>query len=174
MMRNQSLLWAIGVRIVVVTLTVTISGCLGYVPGRQTYWDSEVRDMCAKDGGFTVYEKVRISRADVERGVLPRNWPSGQIGKVDPIIGFAPKALARPDAPIYAVDEGNTIIRDWNPRVIRTQERVERRDGVVVARYVLYTRSGGDVPSPSHPSSYTCPDIHPMFQELSKQLIVVE
>jgi hypothetical protein len=148
-------------------------GCMGYVPGRQTYWDAKIRSLCKKDGGFTVFERVRVSKADIEREILPLSWPSG-LGQGVPQVGFAPKELAHPEAPVYSVRESETVLREWNPSVVRRQARVQRRNGKVVARYVLYSRGGGDFPSHAHPSGFTCPDIHPMFQEFSKQLFIVE
>ena len=153
---------------------VALAAVFDYLPGRQTYWDYKITSLCENDGGFTVLKPIHISKAAIERGVLPRTWPSGQIGKGEPTIGFAPKPLAHPEAPVYSVEESENVLREWNPRVTRRQAAVQRPSGEVVARYVMYGRGGGDFPSFAHPSSFTCPDIHPMFQRFSEKLFVVE
>jgi hypothetical protein len=66
---------------------------MGWVPGRQSYWDAKVKEMCNKDGGVTIYERVSVPKIDLERGVLP-------VG-ADGQIGISLGALAHPDAPIY-------------------------------------------------------------------------
>lgn len=43
-------------------LTAVLTGCIGYVPGHQSYWDAQVREMCGKDGGVKIIETVRLNR----------------------------------------------------------------------------------------------------------------
>jgi hypothetical protein len=113
-----------------------------------------------------VYEQVKVTRAQIDQGILPR-YADGQVS-------FSVRELAHAQAPIYAVDERETVLREWSPRVVRKQARVERRSGEVVARYVIYSRGGGDFPSPSHGSGFVCPDIHAMFRALSTRLFIIE
>lgn len=51
-------------------IAAVLTGCAGYVPGRQTYWDAQVREMCAKDGYVRIFEKVSISKKELDRMIL--------------------------------------------------------------------------------------------------------
>jgi hypothetical protein len=153
-------------KLVVAVLVATLLGCIGYVPGRQTYWDARVQEMCAKDGGVTIYERVRISKGDLDRRILP-------ITK-DGKIGVAPEQLAHPSAPVYARNK-TAVLREGNPGVWRSEwEIVRRSDGKVVARWVAYSRSGGDIPSPAHDSRVTCPELSRISSDLHQLFIVEE
>lgn len=150
-----------------VLLAATLASCMGWVPGRQSYWDEKVKEMCEKDGGVTVFERVRISKAEISRHVLPMT--------ADGRLGFTTKALAHPDAPIYAV-ERTTHIRDGNPRVQRVESEIVRRaDQVVVAKWVIYARAGGDFPTGlSDGTNFICPDLQKMTSDLHEKLFMIE
>lgn len=129
-------------------LTITFTGCMGYVPGQQSYWDAQVKEMCEKDGGVQIFEKLRISKTDIH--LLERT--NGNISVLA-------KNLSHPNAPAYAVNKV-TILKEGNPSVWRSEWNIVRRvDKVIVARWVAYSRSGGEVPSPAHGSRITCPDL---------------
>lgn len=128
-------------------LFTVLAGCMGYVPGQQSYWDAQVKEMCEKDGGVTIHEQVNISMEQA----------SG-LQKVGPYFSIPPRATAKSNAPAYW-DETVTILRDSNPRVWRSEQVVRRHDDEkIVARVVRYIRVGGDIPSIAHPSSFSCPD----------------
>lgn len=132
----------------IVLLTVPLSGCLGYVPGRQSYWDARVKELCEKDAGVTVYERVALTQAEYKllRGPGP--------GVVIPS-----KKSAGPDAPYFTETE-DTIIRGGDPQVSRRETRIIRSaDGKTLSRWITYGRIGGDIPSPAHRSSFGCRDI---------------
>lgn len=132
----------------VVALAAALAGCMGWVPGRQSYWDAKVKEMCEKDGGVQILEKLHITRTDIEF-----------LEKVDGKISVPIKELAHPRSPAYAVNKSE-ILRDGNPGVWRSEwEIVRRTDNVIVARWVAYTRVGGDFPSHAHESRFTCPDL---------------
>ena len=144
-----------------VLLTVAVlSGCAGYVPGAQSYWDARVKDMCEKGGGVNIYQTLHLSKEEMDR--LPR---------VDDFIDVPIKRAAKPDTPAYA-EITVTIIHEHNPQVTRTEAKIIRQaDKVVVARWIVYSRFGGDFPSPSHPSTFRCPklrkinaDLQPLFE----------
>jgi len=139
--------------ITVVLLVCTLTSCAGYVPGRQTYWDHQVKELCEKDGGMTILERIRISRADVERGIQPRVWILGKR-----FIGAAVRELAHPDALVH-YEENHTVIREMNPSVGRTElVFIRRKDGATIGKYVYYGRGGGDFPTGlTHDSSFLCP-----------------
>src|SRR5690349_14521099 len=99
------------------TMTL-LSGCSGYAPTAKSYWDERVKELCAKDGGVTVYQKVHISQADIDRHVLPMT--------AEGRLGFARKELAHPDAPIYSLDKVTTL-KEGNPTVRRIESVIVRR-----------------------------------------------
>ena len=155
------------VEVSAVLASITIlAGCAGYVPGAKSHWDSKVKEMCKKDGGVTVYQQVHVSKDEVSRHVLPTN--AGRLS-------VAPKGLAHPDAPVYAIDRVTTL-KEGNPIVRRTEtDIVRRRDGAVVAKLVRYARLGGDFPpGVMEGSSFVCPDPLAMYLELSNRLFIVE
>jgi hypothetical protein len=124
-----------------------VTACAGYVPGRQSYWDEKIREMCANDGGVLIYRKMPISKADFDR-----------LGRVGAHVAIPPRPLSR-TTDLVVADESTTVLRDANPRVWRSEQLVKRTsDGAVLAKVVRYSRVGGDIPSPSHSSHFGCPD----------------
>lgn len=133
--------------LIVSLILMALSACAGYVPGRQAYWDAQVREMCEKDGGVTIYEQIVVTTAQAEK--LP---------KVAGLFGVAPESLAKPYEPAF-IRIHLTLIREGNPSVVREQQDIIRRsDGQVIGRAISYGRGGGDIPSPAHPSGFSCPD----------------
>ncbi len=130
----------------VVGISTTMAGCMGWVPGRQSYWDDQVRELCKKDGGVTVYEHVKLTQSEYQRlgganGVIPV-----------PRTG-SPASVGRP----YVADTKITMIHESTPQVYREETTIVRTsDGKVLSRVVDYVRFGGDFPSPAHDSSYAC------------------
>lgn len=148
-------------------IVVWLGGCAGYVPGRQTYWDAKVKELCARDGGVTVYQKVRLTREQLGKGVLPTT--------ADGRIGVAIKALTHPEAPVYAVDKITTL-NERNPRVTRVETNIVRTTGdAIVAKRVRYARFGGDFPTGiSEPSTFLCPEAQRLATELHQRLFEIE
>ena len=145
-----------------VALTSILAACVGYVPGRQSYWDAQIKEMCANDGGVRIFERLRVSKTDIAR-----------LGTIGEKIGIPTKSLAHPDAPAYA-DLRITYIREADPVVSRHETSVIRRsDQSIIAKWVAYTRSGGDLPGPGHPSHYSCPQHSQIVSDL-QQLFIVE
>jgi hypothetical protein len=123
-----------------------LGGCAGYAPGRQSYWDAQIAEMCKKDGGVTIFEQVQISKFKYQK--LARS--GGYVGVVS-------KRLLTEDDVVYA-EWAEQILHDSNPRVRRIEQVIKRRDNDrPVARVVSYGRTGGDIPSPAHESSFACP-----------------
>lgn len=138
-----------GMKKILITLlpTVMLMGCLGYMPGLQSYWDAQVREMCEKDGGVKIFEHIIVSP---EQAVL--------LPKVGGYYGVVPEELSKPQEPAF-VRFRRFVIRDGNPTVSRIQQDIIRRsDGRIVGQVVSYGRGGGDFPSYAHPSSFGCPD----------------
>lgn len=125
---------------------VATNGCMGYVPGKQSYWDAKVEDMCKADGGMTTYEQVLISQEDYRRF-------NGSAG----VIFISDERSMRPGYP-FASRTTEQVLNDDNPRVVRRETYYFRRsDRKVLAKAVEYSRVGGDVPSFGHPSMFYCP-----------------
>ncbi len=119
-----------------------------FYEGRKAYWDSEVREMCEKDGGVKVYAKITIAREQYEK--LPKSGGS---------VAILPEAHSKSDEPAFAVEK-EIVLKEWAPRVARWEKLIKRRsDGKVIGILVTYYRSGGDSPiSYAHPSSFSCPE----------------
>ncbi len=89
----------------------TLVGCMGYMPGLQTYWDSEVRELCAKDGGVKIFEHIVVSPTQAQ--LLP---------KVGDFWGVAPEKLAKPYEPAFTRTR-ETVLREFNPSVINWNKK---------------------------------------------------
>ncbi|WP_154716613.1 hypothetical protein [Sterolibacterium denitrificans] len=130
---------------------VSLTGCEKY------RLDAEVRELCAKDGGIKVYEKVTLP---------PEKFD--QYGN----IRIPTKKDAKPSDEYYYDDE-DTYFRKGDPydgpNMWRSHTKVVRRsDGKVLGESIRYTRVGGDIPGPWHPSHFSCYDMDiPMDLEKS-------
>lgn len=129
-------------------VAVVLGGCMGWAPGRQAYWDAQVKEMCEKDGGVTVYERVKLTQSEYQ-----------QLGGARGIVPVPSRNTARTGNPFVA-DTTITKIREWNPEVYRQETLIIRvADGKILSRQIQYGRIGGDFPSPGHPSSYGCREV---------------
>lgn len=142
------------------SLSITIgitTACDGYLPGRQADWDAKVRAMCEKDGGVRIFEKVPVSDADLTA-----------LGKADGAISVPIKEAAHPDAPVYAVLKRTRLGGEGNVGIGRVESSITRRkDGVVVARWVAYSRSGGEPPvGLTDGTTFSCPDLKKITMDL--------
>ena len=117
-----------------------------YGGGRTIYYDTQVRELCAKDGGVKVYETVKLPPDRFDQ------W-----GMVKP---YLPTQKENALGPEYIFKSETTYYRKGNPEMWRAQYRVIRRaDGKVLGETVLYGRAGGDLPGPWQPSGYRCPEV---------------
>jgi hypothetical protein len=122
---------------------VTFYGC---ATPSQIATDSEVRRLCAIDGGIKVYEAVKLPAQKFNQ------W--GQVNFYRPDQGE--NALGSD----YVFKNIRHYYRQDAPTLIRHHYQVIRRiDGSVLGETVSYGRGAGDVPGPWHSSSFTCPDI---------------
>ena len=145
----------------------SLVGCGGWAPGKQAYWDAQLKEMCQRDGGLTVYQRVPVSKDQISRRVLPMTR--------DGRLGFALRDLAHPDAPVYSVEKITTL-RDSDPIVRRTESAIVRRsDQVVVGRWIRYARVGGDLPTGlSEGTSFVCPDMQQLTSDVHNRLFLIE
>ena len=111
--------------------------------GVKAYYDQQVRELCAKDGGVKVYETVRLPESEFKR------WRNS-VGLTDnnPMESYLPEFETQ-------------YIREGNPKLLRYQYRVVRRsDGKVLGESIRYVRSGGDLPGPwERGTSFSCPSL---------------
>lgn len=127
----------------------------------QTELDAEVSRLCAIDGGVRVYEQIKL--------------PADQFGEKGQIKFFRPSrgenalgAEYRYLRTTHFYKQGN----DNDPAMWRTHVQVFRRsDNTLLGESVSYTRRGGDVAGPWHPSSVTCPSLKDLG--LLEQMFVV-
>jgi len=140
--------------ILLVLLAVT------FFEGRKAYWDYRVREMCEKDGGITVFEQVRLNAEDFRR----LNGTNREI----PI----PERRSAPPMAEYVSDSERSVIRQGSPAVWRVEVTIHAVNGNrTLARYINYSRSGGDFPTFAHPSTFSCDQ---GFGSVSKRLFIIE
>lgn len=136
--------WIVTIPLVLIALVISV---IGFYEGRKAYWDNKISEMCIKDGGMTIRERIVISQAEYTRlggkaGVIP--VPSERnISSVYPIVS----------------KHSVSVLHESNPRVYRSESQYLRQsDQKVIATLVQYSRVGGDLPTYAHPSSFACPD----------------
>lgn len=110
--------------------------------GVKAYYDRQVREMCARDGGVRVYETVKLPRERFD-----------QLGQ----IRIPSKQDAKPGDEYY--DEWRVQhYKEGNPSIRRDHFLVYQRSDVkLLGEAISYARLGGDLPGPWHGSSFRCP-----------------
>jgi hypothetical protein len=115
-------------------------------PIAKSELDQEVRRLCAIDGGIKVYEAVRLPAEKFNE------WRQTAFR-------IPPKESVRPGDEYYYEWEIH-YYRRGNPEYWRSEHRLVRaNDKKVLGTSVRYVRRGGDLPSPAHDSSFSCPEI---------------
>ncbi len=104
--------------------------------------DAKVRELCEKDGGIKVYERVKLpAERFTKRGS----------------IRIPAKSLANPDDEYY-YESSMHYLQKGNPELIQLRNWVYRKsDSKLLGENTTYIRRGGDLPGPWHPSSFVCP-----------------
>jgi hypothetical protein len=149
---ERVLIWLIGIGFGIVLIVVFVIAfvllIVGVFEGRKAYWDAKVRELCERDGGVVILERVPLTRDEYRR-----------LGGVRGGIPFPSEESAAPDYP-FVSGGTRTVIRDGDPQVIRRDGFYKRRtDGKLLATTVSYHRIGGDFPGTvAHPSSFQCPE----------------
>lgn len=119
-------------------------GMLWLALGDQWAADKQVRELCASDGGVKVYETVRL--------------PGEKFDKYGQVNFYKPTQGENTLGPEYVFKDETTYYRRGNPEMWRTHYQVIRRsDGKLLSESASYSRRGGDLPGPWHPSSFSCP-----------------
>lgn len=126
------------------------------VTPQKIFADAKVRELCEKDGGIKVYEMVKLP--------TERFNEYGQIR-------IPHKETAKPEDEYY-YDSSRISIRKGNPEIWQSHYKVYRRLGhKLLGEVIRYSRSGGDIPGPWHPSSFGCPE-DADFVNLKKQIFI--
>ena len=125
-------------------LLIALLLAVGFYEVRKAYWDYQVREMCAKDGGIKIYETVTLPPEKFNE------W--GQVNFYRPM--QKDKALGSE----YQFKENITALKTGDPELVRYHHQVFRRsDGRLLGETISYGRGGGDLPGPWEPSNYHCP-----------------
>ena len=120
----------------IVAAGVLLGSCASYASLRFAGWDAKVRELCEKDGGVTVYDRVKLTQSEYRR-------LRDLAGSVTP-----PKASAHPQS-AYVADSKHDQLNDTIPVVSRSETAIVRRsDGKVMSRLIYYSRARhGVIPS---------------------------
>ncbi|MES9830212.1 MAG: hypothetical protein ABW201_18280 [Candidatus Thiodiazotropha sp.] len=112
--------------------------------GKKMYYDAKVREMCAEDGGITVFETVEL--------------PVDKFDKYGNV-NLTSEKLTKPSVNYFS-EISEKAIRENDPTIIQYTLRIIRKsDNKVLGKAIRYGRGGGDLPGFWHPSSYGCPPI---------------
>lgn len=117
--------------------------------GVKAYYDRQVRELCAKDGGVRVYETVRLPAEKFNQ------W-----GQPNFRIPITPYTKLK-DTDEYYLEWQITELKKGYLNLKRNRFQLIRRgDQKLLGESVSYSRGGGDLPGPWANSSFSCSDIH--------------
>ena len=138
-------------------LVVGIGGC----EARKAYYDRQVREMCAMNGGITVYERFPVSSKFFEAH-------GGDRG----VMSLPNESEMRRDVPAFQ-RMTSLVVKEGSPRILRHEAQIIRwSDSKVLGRLILFGRSGGDFPfTVSAPSYYQCPEEN---NDVVRQVLVIQ
>ena len=112
---------------------------------RVRYYDGKVSDLCSRDGGVRVYERVAL-QADQFDAFGNAKIPD--------------KLNAKPTDPYYYDVQKEWIVPESEPSSLAMWRMVisvrRTSDGKLLGEEVTYARRGGDPIGPWYPSSYGC------------------
>ena len=125
-------------------LTILLAAVFLLTGCEKARLDQQVKELCAKDGGIKVYETVKL--------------PAERFDQRGMINNYRPTQGENALGPEYIFKSETTYYRKGNPEMWRDHHRIFRRlDGKLLSESVRYSRRGGDLPGPWHPSSFACP-----------------
>ena len=154
-----------GRQIYMALLVFVVCGCTGYMPGQKAYWDDQIKALCDSEGHVRILEPVVLSKQQAYS--MPRT--EGKIA--------LRMQIAEPvNDPVYARIEKATRLRERDPEVVRADiAAIRRSDRQVLARWVEYSRVGGDpLTGVAHQSSFRCPDPRQVLNELQPMFVTGE
>jgi rRNA maturation protein Nop10 len=135
-----------------------------YTELNKAYWDYRVKELCEKDGGVTVFEKVKLSKEEYELN-------EGRNGAINVMSEDTSKTAHQ-----YAWKSITKVINSNQPHVWRTEYVTYRKsDNKELGTWVIYSRRGGDFPTGvSHPSKFSCRDIEGFETDVIKVIFLIE
>jgi len=111
--------------VIAMVVALFLAGC-GSI--QATYWDARIDELCRKDGGVTVYERVTMTAEEQKR-----------LGGVGRSIPLPTRQVAPPNAPYIAEETTTWLSR--NPDVFRSESLIVRTsDKKVLSRQINYSR----------------------------------
>jgi len=120
---------------------VVSTGCY-----EQLALDWQMRGLCSEDGGRKVYETVMLpDEMFSERG---EPFPQYRRNPLEERLGSEYRLILE----IKTLKEGNPSLTRFHSLVVR------KIDSKTLGESVAYSRVGGDLPGPWHPSFSTCPE----------------
>jgi hypothetical protein len=143
-MEDRSMKTAITILFAILTPALLV-GC------EKDRLDAQVKELCAKDGGVKVYETVRLPPDRFDQ------W--GMVNFYRPTQGE--NALGSAYKYLYQRQylRGGVASQPEDLTMVRTHILVFRiSDNKLLGESVLYSRRGGDLPGPWHPSASACPE----------------
>jgi hypothetical protein len=119
-----------------------------YAESKKEYWDQQVKALCEKDGGVTVYQHVKVTPEEYEKY-------GGRHGAIT----VPPSTFSGQEEYPYFYTLEKQIIREKDPEVFRSLATVYRRsDGEIIGATVNYFRDGGNFAFFRAPG-YSCRDL---------------
>lgn len=133
-----------------------------YTEINKAYWDHRVAELCEKDGGAVVFERVILTKEEYELN-------DGRKGVINVMSEDTSKTTHQ-----YAWKSITKIINEKKPYVRRTEYVTYRKsDNEKLGLLITYSRRGGDFPTViSHPSSFSCKDIIGFEQDLNINIFI--
>lgn len=142
-------------------LAIPLTGCIS---PSQILMDHRLAELCAKDGGVTLYETIKLPRPLFDRyGFINFYVPTEERNSL---------------GPLYVYDKKRTILvkgtPDGPPTLTRVEINITRKsDNRLLAHGVSYTRLGGDLFTAGVGTSKKCP-IDAIDRVLLKKLFIIE
>jgi hypothetical protein len=120
----------------------SLIGCVGYDLSGYPKWDAKIKELCERDGGVTVYERITLSSTE---DTVRDDGSSVMVPRRQSAVANAP----------YVSEEKIVWLSESKPRVYRSETSIIRvRDGKILSKLVSYGRVGGDFVRP-----YSCRDV---------------
>jgi hypothetical protein len=105
-----------------------------YAESKKEYWDQQVKALCEKDGGVTVYQHVKVTPEEYEK----YGGGYGAISVMDD------SSTSEPQYPYVSKSE-QEFFHKKDPQVYRRIGTIYRReDGEILGTLVSYARAGGN------------------------------
>ena len=135
-----------------------------YCEANKAYWDHKVKQLCEKDGGVTVYEKIELTQDEFKR--LGGNQFAQIPVRSERLRGFenSPYLSKQITNIVYA---GPPIVRRFEFTIYRAS------DGKILGKMVNYARSGGDAFILDAGTSFSCADMKAISLDVERQVFPV-